>query len=139
MDCLLCKIIAGEVPSKIVYEDEQTFAFLDIHPVNIGHTLVVPKVHYTNLYDTPDETLAHLISVIKRLSAAIKSAVNADGINIEINNDPAAGQVIMHTHIHIVPRFKGDGFENWRGPRDHSDSEREEVRQKIQSVLAATI
>ncbi|MEK7568931.1 MAG: HIT family protein [Patescibacteria group bacterium] len=133
--CLFCKIIAGEIPTQKVYEDEHTLAFLDIHPVNIGHTLVIPKVHHTNLYDTPDETLAHIMTVVKKLSIAIKSAMNADGINIEMNNDPVAGQIIFHTHLHIVPRFEGDGFKHWHGARDYHEGESTEVAQKISAAL----
>ncbi|MBI5077855.1 MAG: HIT family protein [Candidatus Yonathbacteria bacterium] len=133
-DCLFCKIIAGEIPSTKVYEDDTIFAFLDIHPVNIGHTLVVPKAHFANIYETPDQTLAHMMSVIKKLSVAIKGALSADGINIEMNNDPIAGQIIFHTHLHIVPRFSGDGFTHWRGSRDYHKGEDIEVAQKIISV-----
>ena len=100
-DCLFCKIIAGEIPSTKVYEDDTILAFLDIHPTNIGHTLVIPKTHATNLYDTPDTTLAHMATIVKKLSIAIKSSLNADGINIEMNNDSIAGQIIFHTpHPH---------------------------------------
>ena len=134
-DCLFCKIIAGEIPAQKVYEDDTVLAFLDIHPVNIGHTLVIPKTHSVNLYETPNETLAHTMVVVKKLSIAIKKAVGADGINIEMNNEPVAGQVIFHTHWHIVPRFQGDGFTHWRSPRDYNDGEAVEVAQKISLSL----
>ncbi len=134
-NCLFCKIISGEIPSAKVYEDETVLAFLDLHPVNIGHTLIVPKVHATNLYDTPDETLAHMMSVTKKLSIAIKSALNTDGINIEMNNDGVAGQIIFHSHLHIVPRFSGDGFKHWRGARPYNADEMAEVAQKISASL----
>ncbi len=99
--------------------------------MNIGHTLIIPKIHATNLYDTPDTTLAHMMSVTKKLSIAIKSALNTDGINIEMNNDSVAGQIIFHTHMHIVPRFSGDGFTHWNGARGYRESEMAEVAQKI--------
>lgn len=130
-DCLFCKIVAGEIPNTKVYEDDAVLAFLDIHPVNIGHVVVIPKTHHMNLYDTPDETVSHMTVVIKKLSIAIKAAVKADGINIEMNNDLAAGQIIFHTHMHIVPRFIGDGFTQWRGTRDYNEGEMVEVAQKI--------
>lgn len=114
-ECLFCKITEGVIPSEKIYEDDHIFAFLDHNPVNPGHTLVVPKEHSLNLYEANDETLEKMVVVIKRLSIAIKEALNADGINLEMNNDPAAGQIIMHTHIHIVPRFKEDGFRHWPG------------------------
>lgn len=131
--CLFCKIIAGEIPSTKVYEDDNVLAFLDIHPVNIGHTLVIPKAHHTNLYETPDEDLARMIAVVKKLSIAIKKALNADGINIEMNNDPVAGQIIFHAHLHIVPRFSGDGFTHWRGARGYNEGEMAEVSEKIKN------
>ena len=134
-DCLFCKIIAGKIPSIKIYEDDIVLAFLDIHPVNIGHTLIIPKIHAVNLYDTPDTTLAHMMSVVKKLSIAIKSAVSADGINIEMNNDSVAGQIIFHTHMHIVPRFSSDGFTHWNGARGYNDREMAEVAKKISSVL----
>ena len=134
--CLFCKIIAGEIPSTKVYEDDTVLAFLDIHPVNIGHTLIVPKVHATNLYDTPEKTLAHMMSVIKKLSIAIKKSLNTDGINIEMNNDSVAGQIIFHAHIHIVPRFSGDGFTHWNGARNYQEGEMNEVAQKISQKLS---
>lgn len=130
-DCLFCKIVAGAIPSTKVYEDDTVYAFLDIHPVNIGHTLIVPKVHVTNLYDIPSTTLAHMATVAQKLSIAIKKALSADGINIEMNNDPVAGQIIFHTHLHIVPRFEGDGFTHWHGKRDYYEGEAAEVAQKI--------
>lgn len=133
--CLFCKIVSNEVPSTKVYEDDHVLAFLDIHPVNVGHTLVVPKAHHANLYDTPNETLAHIMAVAKKLSITIKEALGADGINIEMNNDPAAGQIIFHAHLHIVPRFEGDGFKHWRGPRSYHEGEMAEVAQKISQTL----
>ncbi len=134
-DCLFCKIVAGEIPAEKVYEDDTVFAFLDIHPVNIGHTLVIPKAHSTNLYDISDNTLAHMMVVLKKLSIAIKEAVGADGINIEMNNEPVAGQIIFHTHLHIVPRFQGDGFTHWHGARDYREGEATQVAQKISVLL----
>lgn len=131
MNCLFCEIISGEIPCEKVYEDDVVLAFLDIHPVNIGHTLVIPKIHYTNLYETPDEALAHMAVIIKKLSIAIKGSLNADGINIEMNNDASAGQIIFHTHLHIIPRFSGDGFTHWHGARGYKEGEATEVAQKI--------
>lgn len=133
--CLFCKIIVGEIPCTKVYEDDTVLAFLDIHPVNIGHTLVIPKSHHTNLYDTPDETIAHMMVIAKKLSVAIKTAVSADGINIEMNNDAPAGQLIFHTHIHIIPRFSGDGLTHWPSARGYNEGEESEVAQKIKTHL----
>ena len=133
--CLFCKIIAKEIPSSKVYEDEHCYAFLDLHPINIGHTLLVPKEHSTNLYEIGDDTLSVLAPVVKKVAIAIKSALNANGINIEMNNDPIAGQIIFHSHIHIIPRFQGDGFKHWHGARDYHEGEMEEVAKKISLVI----
>lgn len=133
--CLFCKIIAREIPSSKIYEDERCYAFLDLHPINIGHTLLVPKEHSANLYEMRDDTLAVLAPIIKKVAIAIKKALNADGVNIEMNNDPVAGQIIFHSHIHIIPRFQGDGFKHWHSPRDYHEGEMGEVAKKISAVI----
>ena len=134
-DCLFCKIISGEIPSAKVYEDEYSFAFLDINPINPGHTLLVPKRHFANLYETSDETLKELTPIIKKLAIAVKKAVSADGINIGMNNDPAAGQLVFHAHFHIIPRHLEDGFRHWRGKRAYKDGEINQVAEKIKASL----
>ncbi len=131
--CLFCKIIAGEIPSAKIYEDEHSFAFLDINPVNPGHSLLVPKKHFTSLYETPDETLKELSPLVKKLAIAVKKAVSADGVNIGMNNDPAAGQIIFHAHFHVIPRFAADGHKHWRGKRPYKDGEMDEVAEKIKN------
>ena len=134
-DCLFCKIIKEDIPSAKIYEDNETFAFLDINPVNPGHTLVVPKKHSHNLFDMGDAELCAVMKTTKKLAGAIKSALSADGINIEMNNDPAAGQIIFHAHLHIVPRFAGDGFKHWPGT-PYKDGEDTTVAKKIKEQLA---
>ncbi|MEK7538643.1 MAG: HIT domain-containing protein [Patescibacteria group bacterium] len=131
-DCLFCKIIAGNIPTEKVYEDAECFAFLDINPVNIGHTLLVPKAHHANLYETPDEILAHLAPIIKKLAIVVKKAVLADGINIEMNNDSAASQLIFHTHIHIIPRFLNDEAHYWKHKGKYHDGEMASIGKKMQ-------
>lgn len=115
MDCLFCKIINKEIPANIVYEDERVLAFLDINPVNPGHTLVVPKVHSTTLVQAVDEDLVALTMAVKKLAPAVCAAASCDGWNLEVNNGNAAGQVVDHTHWHIVPRLAGDGLKHWPG------------------------
>jgi histidine triad (HIT) family protein len=118
-DCLFCKIIAGEIPSEKIYEDKDIFAFLDIKPLTKGHTLVIPKQHVKNLYEMPDEILHKVISGVKKIGTSLKKNLGADGLNLEMNNDAPAGQVIFHAHIHLIPRYKGDGMEHW--PGQHHD------------------
>lgn len=136
-DCLFCKIIAkGEVPSTEVYEDADTYAFLDINPNNPGHTLVVPKAHYTNLYDISDDALCAVMKTVRKIALSIKKAVGATGVNIAMNNERDAGQIIDHAHIHIIPRFKDDGFRHWPGT-PYKDGEIEKVARKIRAELSA--
>jgi histidine triad (HIT) family protein len=91
----------------MIYENETVMVFLDIRPLNIGHTLVIPKVHYVDIFDTPEERLSQVYKAAKQVSFAIKKATNADGISIIQQNGKAAGQDIFHLHVHVVPRFEG--------------------------------
>jgi histidine triad (HIT) family protein len=130
------KIIAGEIPSDNIYEDEDHFAFLDADPINPGHTLVVPKQAYKNMYEIPEGEFGRLMQVVHKLAPQIKEAVSADGINIGINNDSAAGQEVMHLHVHIMPRFKSDNFQHWQGEADYHKNERgKTIAKKIRSKV----
>jgi len=133
-DCIFCKIAKGDIPCEKIYEDEEILAFLDIAPVNIGHTLVIPKKHFKNIYETPDDTSAKMMLVAKKISTAIK-ALPSDGVNITMNNDPAAGQVVFHSHIHIIPRLENDGFGIWSSKRSYEEGEGEETARKITQGL----
>ncbi len=131
---LFLDIIAGKIPSEKIYEDENVFAFLDIHPTNKGHVLVVPKQHSEGLLDTEDEVLAALMIAVKKVATAVMQATGAQGFNLIQNNGTAAGQVIFHTHVHIIPRFEGDGFAHWPG-RDYVEGEAKEVAESIRKAL----
>ncbi len=91
----------------MVYEDDQTLAFTDIRPVSAGHTLVIPKLHYVDIYDIPEDVVALVFRVTKRIASAVKAASNADGITVVQQNGKAAGQDIFHIHVHVIPRFEG--------------------------------
>jgi histidine triad (HIT) family protein len=104
--CTFCKIVRKEAPASSVYEDDKVIAFLSIQPINIGHTLVVTKKHYENIYEIPEEEVAHLYKIVKKVAYAVKNAVPAEGIRIVQNNGEAAGQVIFHLHVHIIPMTK---------------------------------
>lgn len=106
--CIFCKIVNKEIPAKIIYEDDEIMAFLDINPRNEGHTLVIPKKHYDNLLEAPDNTLAEMMRVAKLLCERMKDKLNAKGFNIVINVEKVAGQEINHLHLHIVPRYGKD-------------------------------
>jgi len=134
-DCIFCKIIRGELPSHKVYEDEKTMAFLDIRPVNAGHTLVVPKKHTQNIFDIAPDDWAALAETVRILAIAIEKAVEADGVNIAMNNREHAGQVVPHPHMHIIPRFKDDGLK-LMPQRSYETGEAETTAEKIRSSLA---
>ncbi len=108
--CVFCKIINNEIPSKKVYEDESVLAILDLSQLTYGHTLVMPKAHYATLLDCPKEIQEKLITVTTSLASKIKTNLNASGVNIVNNSGEAAGQTVMHTHIHIIPRYESDEF-----------------------------
>lgn len=132
--CIFCKIIKGELPSSKVYEDSDVLAFLDIKPVNSGHTLVIPKKHFESIHDTPDEIVAKLSVAAKKVAGAIQKNLGAEGVNIGMNNGKAAGQIVFHAHIHVMPRYGKDSFKLWAG-KEYKSGEREAVAEKIRSAL----
>ena len=111
--CIFCKIIAGEIPSYKVYEDEKILAFLDIKPLSPGHTLVITKKHYQNIEEISEEELSALILAVKKIGHLLKTKLRIDGYNVSTNNDPVAGQEIPHIHFHIIPRSENDGHKPW--------------------------
>lgn len=134
-ESLFSKIIKGEVPSVKVYEDDDVYAFLDINPVNPGHTLVVPKKQCDGLLDCDPAILANLIKVVQKIAVAMKKGLNADGVNIHQNEGAAAGQKVFHLHFHVIPRFADDGLKHWPGTPYASDETADEVAQKITAEL----
>jgi histidine triad (HIT) family protein len=108
-ECLFCRIAKGEIPSKKVYENANTFAFLDINPRNPGHVLVIPKRHYETVMDMPENELAEVAKIVKKMSVAAKAGTKADGISVLQSNGRAAGQVVAHLHFHVIPRFMTEG------------------------------
>ncbi|MFT5359747.1 MAG: histidine triad (HIT) family protein [Candidatus Paceibacteria bacterium] len=129
------KIIDGETASTKVYEDDYTYAFLDISPVNIGHTLVIPKKFSRNILDMDEETVSHVAKTVRKVAIALKSAVKAYGINIVQNNETLAGQVVFYSHVHIIPRFKGDGFHHWRGRQNYDEGEAKKIANEINQYI----
>lgn len=113
--CVFCKIARGEIPSARLLETDEAVAFLDIHPVSQGHTLLVPKAHHHDLGDLPDALASVVSSLLPRLCRAIAAATAAQGLNIIVNSGRAAGQTIDHCHWHIIPRFDNDPV-NWPWP-----------------------
>ena len=134
MDCIFCKIIAGEIPSFKVYEDENILAFLDIAPVNPGHTLIVPKKHYINMEEIPEGELVRLAIAIKKIGKAMKDNLRAEGYNIMENNDPISGRIVPHLHFHVIPRRQGDDLHLWSQGK-YKEGEAEEVVKKIKDKI----
>ncbi|MFU0788659.1 HIT family protein [Cerasibacillus sp. JNUCC 74] len=137
-DCIFCKIINQEIPSAKVYEDEHVYAFLDISQVTKGHTLVIPKTHVKNIYETPPEVAASLFERIPKIANAIKAAYQPIGMNLLNNNEKPADQSVFHLHIHLLPRYgKNDGFSsNWKV---HMDDYTAEDLQKMASTINQAI
>lgn len=106
--CVFCKIINGEIPSTKVYEDDKVLAILDLSQAQKGHTLVMPKKHFDTFLDADANTVSHVFEVAQALAKKIKTNLNADGVNILNNSYEAAGQTVMHMHVHIIPRYKND-------------------------------
>ncbi len=131
---LFLKIIHREVPADIVYEDDHTLAFLSIHPNHPGHTLVIPKKYARNLFDMDQESLGHLMNAVQKVAIAVKDATGAGGINLAMNNEAIAGQVIFHAHVHVIPRFTGDNFKFFP-PTEYKPGEAADVAAKIRAQL----
>jgi len=107
-DCIFCKIVAGELPAKVVQEDEHTLAFLDINPWTRGHALVIPRRHARNLLDIDEEDLAHVMAAAKQLALRMREKLGCDGINLLVSSEPAAWQTVFHLHAHVIPRYEDD-------------------------------
>jgi histidine triad (HIT) family protein len=131
--CIFCKIVREEAPANVVYEDDKVIAFMSIQPINVGHMLVVPKKHYENVYEIPEDEVAYLYRIVKKLAHAVKKAVNAEGIRIVQNNGAAAGQVIFHLHVHIIPLRHGPHGVHY--PVDRGADELKDDAQKIRQFI----
>ena len=127
-DCIFCKIVKKEIPSKIVFENENTIAFLDIFPISKGHSIIIPKKHFNTIEDIPDEDLSDLFKAVKHVAILLKEKLNLEGYNILQNNFEAAGQVVKHIHIHIIPRNSDDKRFQMKIPREQApDDELESI------------
>ena len=107
-DCPFCNIASGKAAASIVHQDATVLVFMDLYPTNQGHTLVVPREHWENIYEIPEKVLADVFSVVKKVSIAVKKTVGAEGISLLQLNGRAAGQSVMHFHVHVIPRYRGD-------------------------------
>jgi histidine triad (HIT) family protein len=109
--CIFCDLIAGAAEVSVCYEDASSIAFMDLQPVNNGHVLVATREHYATLAEVPEELAMHLFGVALRLAPVIRKITGAQGMNVVVNSGAAAGQDVPHHHVHVIPRYKGDGFD----------------------------
>ena len=108
-NCIFCKIANGEIPARAIEENDMFRVVLDVGPATRGHALILPKEHYRNLYDLPEEVAAEAVKMAKKVALKMKEKLNCDGVNIVQNNEEAAGQTVFHFHMHVIPRFSDDG------------------------------
>ena len=127
MDCIFCKIINGEIPSYTIYEDEEVKAFLDVNPVANGHTLIIPKKHYENIYDADVEVLKHIEMASKAVGNLLKEKLGCIGITRMQNNE--YGQEVKHYHMHIIPRYEGDNLKV-----DYNKDKNEDVKKIFEEI-----
>lgn len=109
-NCIFCKIIEGEIPSKTLYEDDDFKVIFDISPASRGHVIILPKYHAANIFELPEKVTADAFIMAKKIATVLKSVLNCDGVNILQNNGEAAGQTVFHLHIHVIPRYKDDNM-----------------------------
>jgi histidine triad (HIT) family protein len=128
-DCVFCQIIRKEAIASFVYEDDRVVVFLSNRPVNEGHSLVVPKKHYENIYEVPDDEVDNLFKIAKHVSVAVRNAMAAEGIRVVQNNGAAAGQVIFHFHVHVIPMKPHEGFMHGKAYRDQTEARLPEALQ----------
>ena len=133
--CIFCKIVKKQAPASIIYEDETVIVFLDKRPLNEGHTLVIPKKHYVDIFDIPENQLSQVHKVAKQVSLAVKKATKADGISIIQQNGKAAAQDIFHLHVHVVPRFEGQKLPSFSALREVERGKLEVMAKKIKQEL----
>ena len=137
--CIFCKIIAGEIPAAKIYEDDLVLAFLDIGPINFGHTLVIPKEHHESSATIPEETAGRMFRVGSRIGIALKRKFEYEAFNLHLADGTAAGQVVMHAHLHVVPRGVEDGFRwNWR-QLSYKEGEIKEFAEELSARVAADL
>lgn len=129
--CIFCKIANGEIPSKTIYEDEEFRVILDLGPAAKGHALILPKEHYADLFQLPEETAKKAILLAKKLGSQMVDKLHADGFNLVQNNGEAAGQTVFHFHMHLIPRYKDDDQKIGWVPGKPEEKELEEIQKQI--------
>ena len=137
MPTIFARIASGEIPSVAIYSDDRTFAFLDINPASRGHALVIPREEYPDVFAMPPDLLAAVAQTVQRVALAIRAGLHPDGINIVQNNGEAAGQTVFHFHVHLIPRWPGDGVLSPWEPRPTDLQALEATAEAIREQLGA--
>ena len=132
-NCIFCKIANGEIPSRTLYEDEKFRVIMDLGPATKGHSLILPKDHYANLYEIPEDLAADAAKLAKKLAIRMTEKLGADGFNIVQNNNEAAGQTVPHYHVHLIPRYQNDGQHILWKPGQMPAEEMDEI---LKTILA---
>lgn len=130
-NCIFCKIANGEIPARTIYEDDHFRVILDNGPATRGHALILPKEHYANIYEIPDDLAADAMILAKKMAARMKERLHTDGFNIVQNNGTVAGQTVFHFHIHLIPRYENDGQRIGWNPGKPTDEELDQICREI--------
>ncbi|NDO49209.1 HIT family protein [Lachnospiraceae bacterium MD335] len=130
-NCIFCKIANGEIPSRTLYEDEDFRVIMDLAPATKGHSLIMPKNHYKNIYEIADDTAAKVFPLAKKMAALMTEKLGADGFNIVQNNNEVAGQTVFHFHVHLIPRYNDDNQSLVMKPQEMTDAQLDEIRDTI--------
>ena len=130
-NCIFCKILNGEIPSAKLYEDEDFAIILDVGPASLGHALILPKEHYGNLFEMPEELISKCMNLAKVWGDKLVKGLNADGLNLVQNNGLAAGQTVFHYHLHLIPRYEGDNVGGLWTPGTLSEEQKKEILEKV--------
>ncbi len=134
-DCVFCRIVAKTLPSTLVYEEQNVYAFLDIHPVHPGHVLVIPKGHAEQLPDLSLEQVTNVMVVVQRVGKVLLQETGVKGFNVLQNNGAVAGQVISHVHFHVIPRYADDGLKMWPESGYRSEQQKQETAERLRAAL----
>ena len=130
-DCIFCKIIVGEIPSNTIYEDDTFKVILDASPASKGHALILPKEHFSNLYELPEDWAGDTMKLARKMAIKMHANLHADGFNLVQNNGTVAGQTVFHFHMHLIPRYENDGQKIGWGPRETDDATLQQIQQEI--------
>jgi len=132
-DCIFCKIANGEIPSATIYEDEDFRVILDVAPASCGHVLILPKVHFKDLYEMPEALLQKVMVLAKKIGTNIKQSLQCDGLNVLQNNEVVAGQTVFHFHVHLIPRYEKDDIQIKWAAGQLTDDDKDSILAKLLS------